>query len=420
MVLIATLLAAPLFFSPVAPGSTEMVIHRFQGPSDGAGPLSGPMVDRGGTLYGTTFNGTTFGELGTVYSMTPPTAPGTPWTETVLHRFFDLNDEGFWPVGGLVGDENGNIYGTTSAGGLAGFGVVFELSPPVQGSARWRYAVIHTFTSVARDGGDPDTDLAIDRVGNIYGTTSVGGLAGFGVVFELSPTTAGYVEHILHDFSVYGRTFAGVTLDARENVYGTTLFGGGQRAGTVFELSRGGSGWTYQVIYTFKGNADGAGPEADLTFGAGGDLYGTTIGGGDDLCFCGTVFRLTPRVSGEWAHTVLYRFKEKGDGAIPITGVVLNAAGAIFGTASAGGIHGTACSLECGLAYRLTPPVGGGSGRWTETVLHTFSNKGDGIGPVGNLVFGRDGLLYGVTFAGGNLSVRPSDHGYGIVFGVEP
>jgi uncharacterized repeat protein (TIGR03803 family) len=205
--------------------------------------------------------------------------------------------------------------------------------------------------------------------------------------------------------AVGGEPYSGVTMDRAGNLYGTTFLGGGY--GTAYELVHTASGYTAEPIWVFTAGADGAGPSARLILGPGGNLYGTTLGGGTGDCRdysyggCGTVFELNKDTHKQ---TVLYRFKGGSDGAAPYSEVVFDSAGNLYGAASEGG-GGAKCSVGCGVVYKLTPSKSG----WRESILYRFSGRNDGIAPSSPLIFDRAGNLYGTAQGGGA-------HGWGTVF----
>jgi uncharacterized repeat protein (TIGR03803 family) len=217
----------------------ERVLYNFtSSPTDGYGPDAGLSLDASGNLYGTTFAGGGLSDGGIAFELIP-TVKGD-WTETVIHHFGDGTD-GLNPQGTLALDAAGNLYGTTNWGGASRQGMVFELSPTVGGS--WTETVLHDFTGV--DGASPEyAGLVFDSAGNLYGTTAAGGdstncVSGCGTVFELTPTGDGsWTESVLHDFSDGdGSTpSAGLILDTRGNLYGTTFSGGLNGNGTVFAI----------------------------------------------------------------------------------------------------------------------------------------------------------------------------------------
>ena len=342
-------------------GWTKTVLHSFGNGTDGQGPDAGLIFDAAGNLYGTTAGGGIYGE-GTVFELSPREGGG--WTETVLHSFGNGTD-GARPYAGLIFDASGNLYGTTYYGGIhiacfgdyGGCGTVFELSPRDGGG--WTETVLHSFGNPANeDGQGPYAGLVFDAAGNLYGTTSEGGIHGDGTVFELSPNgSGGWTETMLHSFgNGTDGNYSDATLifDRAGNLYGTTVYGGIHCApygcGTVFEMSpRQGSGWTETVLHSFGSGTDGQNPTAGLIFDAADNLYGTTQAGGIHAYY-GTVLEMSPRQGGGWTETVLHSFNNDGThGAYPIAGVVLDNAGNLYGTTIQGGIHSD------GTAFEITP-----------------------------------------------------------------
>ena len=205
--------------------------------------------------------------------------------------------------------------------------------------------------------------------------------------------------------------YTGLTMDRAGNFYGTTLNGGSTGNGTVFRLSRKGSGWVLTPLYSFQGGTDGAYPYARVVFGPDGSLYGTTGGGGyyvGDCASsgCGTVYKLSvpptvsPAALSPWRETVLSRFSDGSDGGGPGTGsLAFDQAGNIYGTTTQGGSYeGMNCaSAGCGTIFELTPSNGG----WTKSVLYSFTDGSDGMRPWSGVIFDRAGNLYGTTSYGG-------------------
>ena len=203
----------------------ETVLHSFQGGSDGATPNGGVIDDASGTMFGTTTVGGNSG-AGTVYSLRGK-------TETVLYSFAGGSGDGSDPQAGLVMDASGNLYGTTCAGGASGNGTVFELVAPKSKTGAWTEKLLYSFGTGA-DGTAPVGRVVFDAAGNLYGTTSAGGASGYGTVFQLQPG-ATWKENILHSFQNAddGYTpYAGLVADAAGNFYGAATAGGSNGGGT--------------------------------------------------------------------------------------------------------------------------------------------------------------------------------------------
>ena len=328
------------------------------------------------------------------------------WHAKVLHDF--NGSDGSASQSGLIFDAAGNLYGTTGTGGTDTVGTVFELSPMANGD--WSETVLHNFHGNSPDGWNPHAGLIFDAAGNLYGTTSGGGTYGRGTVFELSPTQGGlWTEKVLYSFGnstdgVYP-AYGALIFDAAGNLYGTTSSGGTHNCqgnggcGTVFQLSPTvGGAWTETVLYNFGNGTDGYSPEAGLVLDAAGNLFGTTAYGGANGCAvaqysgCGTVFELTPVAGGGWTETVVHNFGSGTDGVLPIAGLTFDTAGNLYGTTEVGG------PSNVGTVFQLSPMTGGG---WSETVIHSFNVDSGGWGPAaGTLVFDAAGSLYGSAFSG--------------------
>ncbi len=324
--------------------------------------------------------------------------------------------------------------------------------------AQAQYEILWSFAGGPNDGSTPLSSLVLDHDGNLYGTTAFGGTTsdchGCGTVFELSPDPDGsWTESILYDFcETYANSLcldgavpkAGLILDAQGNLYGTTASGGahscpfvGGGCGTIFELlppSSPGNTWTEVVLYNFCGNysngtcLDGAVPTSQLTFDASGSLYGTTTTGGSGgnsggCCVGGTVFQLSPHISG-WSETVLYNFCATGhnnicpDGAAPQAGVTFDRSGNLYGTTEGGGAPK---SQGEGTVYKLSH----GSSGWTETVLLASNGPyGNGENPLGAVSFDTYGNLYstfsalGLNGGGGVFKLTPGGNATEFSFGM--
>jgi hypothetical protein len=439
----------------------EKVLYSFQGLPDGSLPVGAVVFDKAGNLYGATTEGgssscRSVAQCGTVYQLAPPVKQGDPWTETVLHVFKgNTSNDGASPVGGLVIDSAGNLYGTTGYGGtgnctvlgtLMGCGTVFKMSPPKQKGGKWTETVLYSFPT-PKQGFLPQGDLIFDRAGNLYGATQFGGGYGTtcnnfykycGAVFELSPpkTKGGkWTEKVLHGFKgvAPGAQFGdganpngGLVLDGKGAVYGTTYFGGnnvkgecqggvgGTGCGIVFKLvpptqKRG--KWSEKVLHQFDGQ-DGSNSSAGVVFDGSGNLYGTTFFGPPNGS--GLVFELK-KPSGKvhsWTGTMLHAFSDGNDGSSPAAGLVFDSAGNLYGTTNVA----TSQSAR-GNVFRLKAPVQK-RGNWAFGVIYTFKVIPDGERPGSSLVFDKVGNLYGTTQEGGVGTT--CDFGCGTVFEVSP
>jgi uncharacterized repeat protein (TIGR03803 family) len=260
-------------------GYTESVLYSFLGGTvDAWYPRAALLLDAHGNLYGTTQFGGNAGS-GAVFELTANGAGG--YTERVLYSFLGGSD-GEGPEAGLISDANGNLYGTTDLGGSAFAGTVFKLTP--NGNGGYTESVLYNFADEA-NGGDPLGGLVMDANGILYGTTSGGGNLNGGTVFKLSANgEGGYTETVLHNFGgeVDGvGPDAGLILDASGNLYGTTGIAGSADGGIVFKLTPGGDGaYTESVLYSFLRSPDGNEPEASLIMDPSGNLFGTTTAGG--------------------------------------------------------------------------------------------------------------------------------------------
>jgi uncharacterized repeat protein (TIGR03803 family) len=260
-----------------------------------AGSAATLILDQAGNLYGPMGPGQN--GKGAVTELSPGS---NGWTETYLYSFCPkpLNHclDGDAPDTALTWDAKGNLYGGTLSGGTAGLGVLFEL---VHKSGGWKDRVLHNFPAYSGDGWNPHGPLILDQQGNIYGTTSLGGTVGAGTVFKLTRGANGlWKETILSDFPDAfqngGGPVAGVIFDRSGNLWGTTSGGGDPtcQCGVVFKLTPGAKGkWKYTVIHRFH-YTDGFDPEAGLILDSKGNLYGTTANGGK--YGGGVVFEITP------------------------------------------------------------------------------------------------------------------------------
>jgi uncharacterized repeat protein (TIGR03803 family) len=443
-------------------GWSEKVLHSFSG-KDGRGPMASLTFDATGNLYGTTNGGGANG-VGTVFELSP--GKNGKWSEKVLHSFNNNGKDGYNPyAASVIFDATGSLYTATAYGGGHGHGAVFQFTPGNNG--QWTQTALYSFciASGCADGSGPVGTLIFDAAGNLYGSTGAGGTGnscgeGCGTVFQLTPGTNGWTETVLYSFAGGAdgqQPNAPLIFDAAGNLYGTGG-GGANGDGTVFELSPDGGGkWTETVLHSFGNGTDGREPLANLIFDAAGNLYGTTAFGGADAG--GTVFELSPGSNGTWTETVLHNFCFSGngckDGRNPEAGLVFDPAGNLYGTTYTGGTYRRSCGSQCGVVFRLKPGASGkwtekvlwtfnntwGSqsplirdvagnlygmfgktafeltpskgGNWTEKVLHEFDKGTGGTGPIGSLIFDGAGNLYSTTAGGGA-------YGYGTVYELMP
>jgi hypothetical protein len=342
----------------------KRVIYEFQGgSSDGEAPMAPLVIDSAGNLYGTTaWGGIGFG---TIFQLR---WKGGEWVETVLYKFTGGSDGGT-PESEVTLDSAGNIFGTTYNGGLRicnqGFpcGVVYELQHTESG---WVETVIHSFDYA--DGADPVGGLVMDSAGNLYGVTPFGGQRRLdpyeptGTIFELSPTASGWSFQVLYRFPAGGGgSYAGLTIDASGNLYGTANVGGVYGLGSVYELQppiQQGAPWVFSTLVSFN-FLEGSGPQAGVVLDKAGNLYGTTGGGGNSgqgcQGTCGLVFELTPS-DGYWTENVLYEFQGGTDGNYPNTTPLLDPWGNLYGTTAYGGDRNCVPFpdyIGCGIVYRI-------------------------------------------------------------------
>jgi uncharacterized repeat protein (TIGR03803 family) len=415
-VVLSTLLLVAL---PPAHAQPEVVLYNFcSQPNcvDGANPVASLMPDAAGNFYGTTELGGA-NRSGTVFELSPNGVGG--YNETVLYSFCSLQNctDGSHPDSYVTSDGGGNLYGTTYYGGLfssgsySGYGTVFELSPEPGGGCPggsntgngWCETVLYSFMSKP-DGAFPFSGLTWDQYGNLYGTTYRGG-SGAGTVYELSPNgSGGWDEQVIYGSGGY----AGLTIDGAGNLYGADEF----KNGHVFELSPNGfGGWNASVLHTFKGGpSDGAGPEGTPVLDSSGNIYGTTVGGGDTKGF-GTVWKLTP-AAGAYTEETLYSFLWP-EGSNPKAGIVLDSSGNIYST-TAFGVFKSPCYNGCGTVFELA--VNGSGYEWT--FLWPF-NGTDGGNPTDNLILAA-GNFYGTAYGGGTSSNCPGTGGCGVAFELNP
>lgn len=413
------LLAAALLLGSCALCAQEKVIYSPSGSGDVA-----PFVtasDESGNLYGADwFGGTGYGSILEL----SPSADGS-WTGTDLYTF--SGPDGWEPLG-VIRDSAGNLYGTTLYGGayqhngcIFSCGTVFELSPNRDGA--WTETILYSFTG-GDDGANPQSGLVFDKAGNLYGSTVNGGVGRVGVVFELSPANGAWTETVLHTF---GRGSDGalvngnLALDQSGNIYGTAATGGTYKQGIAFELSPSAGTWKETVLHEFGATkSDGNAPFAGVILDAAGNVYGTASAGGGYCAAtslgCGTVYELTHSSGGGWRETTLYRFAGPPDASSPDFPITMDGAGTFYGAGNGG--SETSCQLfgPCGTVFKLA--FSGGA--WHETVLHSFAGSpGDGNQVDSAVILGKGGRLYGGTKYGG-AECANSTNGCGVVYEIRP
>jgi uncharacterized repeat protein (TIGR03803 family) len=331
-----------------------------------------------------------------------------PQTFSVIH-YFSGGADGGTPYATPTLDAAGRPYATTLLGGIyvsscvqGGCGVAFRMR---SSGEDWVLAPLYSFPGVLPNGISPSAPLTLAADGTLYGTTTAGGGAacfeGCGTVFHLTPpptpcetTLCPWNETVIYAFQGatdgYEPSFSGVVFDSAGNLYGTTQQGGANGVGTIYKLSRSGGVWTKTILHSFAGAGDGSLPMSGVILDAAGNLFGTTNQGGDLTCNyslgCGTVFELSPSPSG-WTETTLYTFEINQLGENPIGGLVFDASGNLFGSAGDGTYHG-------GTVYELQPS----NGSWTISLLKSFEGNG---GPLAALTLDAAGNLYGTTVASG-------------------
>jgi hypothetical protein len=416
----------------------ENVLYSFQAGTDTYSPIGKVVFDEAGNLYGATQFGP---EQGAVYQLARPAKAGDPWTESILYTFKGntLND-GQRPLGGLVIDKKGNLFGVTGYGGtgpcillgiLEGCGAIYELSPPAQAGGAWTETLIYSFLG-GSDGDLPSGDLTWDEQGNLYGATQYGGGFGTcntyvgycGTIFKLTPPEAAggtWTEEVLYRFkggNDGANPNGGLIFDKAGAIYGTTIVGGGSSplcdsvgfigCGTVFELkppAKQGGIWIESLLHRFRGRpTDGSGPNGNLVLRSG-NLYGTTIGGGK--WESGLVFKLAPpsQTGGRWTETFIHEFNlGEGPGSLPPAGLVEDCLGNLYATLALG-------PNGAGSIVALHPPPPGG--KWAMQALYVFSGDLDGDDPL-ELTLGKDGAIYGTTEYGGTCTAFEA--GCGTVF----
>jgi|HubBroStandDraft_1064217.scaffolds.fasta_scaffold00445_10 uncharacterized repeat protein (TIGR03803 family) len=370
------LACSAVMFCASALGQTNSVLYSFTGGSDGSGPSRALVSDAAGNLYGTTSVGgisSAEGGNGVVFELSP--VGGGLWAETVLYSFAGGSD-GYWPTSGVIFDAAGNLLGVTEYGGADLQGTVYELSTASGGG--WTHTVLYSFAG-GSDGAIPES-LIFDTSGNLYGTTVGGGTNNGGTAFELSPATGGWSETVIARFP--DPPTGPLAMDSNGNLYGTTDGGGTASQGSVYKLTHTAHGWELRTLYSFLGGTDGSNPQTGVSLGANSHLYGLTMQGG--TAGTGTFFELVPGAGGNWTETLLYSFgSRRGDPTDPTSALTAEGPKTFWGASASGGTSG------CGGIFNLTL----GSSGWQER--NVYESDCVGAGPLGVAIVGSTGDLFG-------------------------
>jgi uncharacterized repeat protein (TIGR03803 family) len=358
---------------------------------NGQSQYGGLFADASGNLLGTSrFGGAN--DDGTVFEIVK-TSSGYASTPTILVNFNGTN--GLEPdstLMTLMADANGNLFGTTVAGGTSGDGTVFEIAKTASGYASSPTTLV-SFSGA--NGAQPSDGLLADASGDLFGTTVSGGTSGNGTVFEIVKTSSGYASAPTTLVSFNGTNgaapYASLIADANGDLFGATYSGGTLGDGTVFEIVKTSSGYasTPTTLVNFNGT-NGSNPQGSLIADASGDLIGTTYEGG--ALGDGTVFEIVKSSSGfASTPTTLVNF-DGTNGAQPADGVIADAEGNLFGTTFEGGTG------SAGTIFEIAKTNSGYAS--TPTTLINFDGT-NGANPVASLIADSNGNLYGTTYEGG-------------------
>jgi hypothetical protein len=394
----------------MAQAQTFQVIHSFSGGADGATPVAGLSIDRAGNLYGTAsagglvLNNCPSQGCGTAFRLQPA---GEGWFLLPLYSFKGGSD-GFAPGARMTFGANGLLYGTTEEGGgntcyNYTCGIAFQLAPPPTACKNaicsWDETIIYRFAPTPAPGNPFPGPMVFDQAGNLYGYASQGAYS-FGAVYELSPGSGSWTETSLFNWPDGGAE-SGVVFGADGNLYGPNDAEG---YGGVYQMTRSGSGWTVRQLFSILDvEADGFETDGGVVLDNAGNVYGSTTGYGPNGG--GTIFELS---AGTWNFNLLYGFSGNGG---PEESLSMDAAGNIYGTTNADGAHNK------GNVFKLSPSANG----WIYTDLYDFTGGSDGGYPISNVVLDAQGNLYGTTSTGGIGSCTTRNgNGCGVVWKITP
>ena len=401
-ILFSVVAAAASAALAAGPQYTLTTLASFYGTNgSGHNPIAGLIADPTGNLYGTTYQGGANGD-GTVFKVAND-ANHTLSTLASFNSTNGANTTGYGPAADLIADTAGNLYGTTVYGGASSnYGTVFK----VANDANHTLSVLTSFNS--RNGGNPGAGLIADTAGNLYGTTYSGGNltlnngTGYGTVFKV----ANDANHTLTTLISFNNTnganpSAGLIADAAGNLYDTTVYGGnltfndGMGYGTVFKVAND-ANHTLSTLASFN-STTGYLPYAGLIADPAGNLYGTTFGGGTSGV--GTVFKVANNANHTLSTLVSFNTT---NGANPAAGLIADAAGNLYGTTEYGGVYsdGTVFEVANNANHTLSTLVSFNRATGFNTT---------GYGPAADLIADTAGNLYGTTEYGGV-------GGYGTVF----
>ncbi|HUK73987.1 MAG TPA: choice-of-anchor tandem repeat GloVer-containing protein [Candidatus Bathyarchaeia archaeon] len=428
--------AACLVLTPAAQAQAFSVIHNFTNGPDGGAPYTGLTIDRAGNLYGTTASGGGGGcqnGCGIVFKLAQR---GSGWVLTPLYKF--QGEDGARPCSRITIGSDGTLYGTTSEGGgtqcpagagcypngNGGCGTVFNLAPPAHASGsilgNWNETVLYRFTGES-DGAYPQGDIAFDADGNLDGVTTEGGNFGqdcgtqlgdgCGTVYQLTRSGSGWTENVVHSFQPMNDgagPVGGVVLDAAGSIYATTAgssFGdsGISCGGAAIQFTQSGGSWQSNFLHLFGQQLDGCEPRGGMIFDPSGNLYGATpwVEEGGPVG-SGEVYELSDSPSNGWQYSILFEFPDDGYGG-PFSTLIRDSAGNLYGTTYGYGLH------RYGEVFKLVP----NGASWTYVDLHDFSGGADGGYPYGSLVQDSAGNIYGTAVMGGAYN-------RGVIFEITP